>query len=349
MINLDDQQVHERLDKDDMYHKIIHQPEQIFLAWNEAVIHGQVSTDSVIKRVIVCGMGGSAISGDILKAALFPDINVEVVKDYHPPKADENTLAIFCSYSGNTEETLACWGVLKSQTPHLAAVTTGGKLRSHFLDKHLWLELTPGMPPRSAIGYLFFSIYKIVHLYGLAPQAPHEVAALMGQLTAKAGAICQRSPLGGNLVKDAAQTINGKIPIFYAINPSLAPVAYRAKCQINENAKYPAFCHTFPEMNHNEIEAWETPLFKDNFVVVLLNELRDDARYAKRRQAFIELLARHQVPWLEFFAEGATVVERIFSLIYPLDMLSYYLAIAQDTDPTVINYINYLKEYLEKN
>ncbi|HPR18029.1 MAG TPA: SIS domain-containing protein, partial [Candidatus Cloacimonadota bacterium] len=156
--------------------------------------------------------------------------------------------------------------------------------------------------------------------------------------------IAESVPAEMNLAKDTALHLNGKIPVIYSSFPELYPLAYRWKCQINENAKYPAFCHTFSELNHNEIEGWEVQGLEDKFLPIILGLMQEKPQIQKRKNIMKELFQKRNIEFLEFFAEGESLIEQIFSLIYLGDMVSYYLAILREVDPTEIAFINYLKQ-----
>lgn len=345
---LDDLEKQKLLDTENMYHKIIHLPEQILKSYFEPNIHKPGSFEQLnlkdIKRVIICGMGGSAISGDIAEAAFGTKIPFDVVKNYQIPFLDENTLVIICSYSGNTEETVSCLKQAITNTKFIGAITSGGKVKEIVDKNYCWVELHPGLPPRSAIGYLFFSLMKVLETFEIIPEHKKKVNLAISNLMKKTDAITNTTPSEKNLAKSSAEKIQDKIPIIYSSNPQLAPLAYRWKCQFNENSKYPAFFHTFPEMNHNEIEGWEVKGFKDIFIPIILKKLDDEKKYQKRINAFKKILKKNDTEYLEFFVEGESLVEEIFSLIYLGDMISYYLAILQKVNPTSIEFINFLKE-----
>lgn len=344
MSRLDDKTLITRLDKNDMYHKIIHLPEQIQQAYFNSTVHLPLSCEKKINRVIISGMGGSAISGDLIQAALQNDLEVIVCKDYQLPPLNANDLFIACSYSGNTEETVSCLKIALEKRVSIAAVTTNGQVKSIIDGKAVWIELPTGYPPRSAIGYLFFSIVKILEYYQLIPQQEDIVTKVISTLMLKAGAISCNVPYDRNIAKQSAEHILGKIPIIYSSNPQLAPVAYRWKCQINENSKYPAFFHSFPEMNHNEIEAWEHSEFKTLFIPIFLSNFNEDIKYQKRISFMKQLFSNKGIKYLELFAEDGSYFEKAFSLIYLGDMISFYLALLQDKDPTSIDYIEQLKK-----
>ncbi len=351
IINLDDQSLVQKYDTEDMYNKIIHLPEQIMNSYNNPKVNSPPDSNmknslktKPIRRVIIAGMGGSAISGDILEAAFSSYIPIQVFKDYHIPNLMEDDLFIACSYSGNTEETVSCLKQALKKTKYIAGITSGGIVKSLINGKHIWCELPGGFPPRSAIGYLFFSLVIIMEQFELIPKQKKVVEATISSLMLKAGALSLNVNTDLNLAKQAALAIQGKIPLIYAANPSLNPIAYRWKCQLNENSKYPAFCHTFSEMNHNEIEAWENDHFNKMFIPVFVAQLDEDYSYKKRINFFKNYMNAEGVDYLDYYGEGNSFLERIFSLIYLGDMTSYYLALLQKINPTTINLIMNLKK-----
>ncbi len=347
MIKLNDLELMNKIDPEDMYHKIIHLPEQIIEAYNQANLHKPLNfltSKNEIKRIVICGMGGSAISGDLTKTAFQNVIPVDVVKDYSIPFVDSSTLVICCSYSGNTEETLSCFDEASQKTSHLSAVTSGGKLKEKLDDTKVWVEIKGGNPPRTAIAYIFLSIVRILEEYGIIPNQKENVDDLVGEMVKKAGALANNVDFERNLAKQTAAKLNNLIPIIYSVDPLLSAIAYRWKCQINENSKYPAFNNIFPEMNHNEIEGWEDVQMKKKFFPIFLSNLNIKNLYAKRASAFKNLLKKNEIEYLEFFAEGKNNLTKFFTLIFLGDMVSYYLAILRDTNPTSIDFIDYLKK-----
>ncbi len=331
---------------DPMYENIIHLPEQVISAYQESDIRlpEGFQPPKNIERVVICGMGGSAITGDLIVGIFGSDFPVEVIKDYRPNYIDNKTLLIAISYSGNTEETLSCVGIARKKGAYIAAITSGGKLQASLLPNDPWVMVPGGKPPRSAIAWLFFSAIRLLEAYGLIESQETVVKSIIAMLIKKAGAIADSVDREHNYAKQMAQEIFGKIPIVYASNPRLLPVAYRWKCQFNENTKLPAFSHTLPEMNHNEIEGWENEEKRKLFIPIFLQNMDEEEQYLKRIRVLQELFTKDSVPSLVFYAEGDTLMERMFSLIYFGDMISFYLAVLYKTDPTAINYINFLKE-----
>ena len=337
------------LNKNGMYHKIIHLPEQIYKTYNEAIVQNldKGRNYKKAKRIVICGMGGSAISGDLFKAVFYKDYPIEVVKDYEIPFIDEKTLVIAISYSGNTAETLSVLKKAENQTSMIAAITSDGKLKNLVKERYPWVLLKKGYPPRAAIGMIFFSLLKLTEKLGLIKNQDLAAKRVTANLMHKAGALAESVDTDFNIAKQAAEQIKNKIPLIYSSEPLFSPLAYRWKCQLNENAKYPAFNHSFSEMNHNEIEGWENTDFHKTFIPIFLLRFNSKDHYNSRMEIFKRLVAKNNVEYMEFYSEGKSEIEEIFSLLYLGDMISYYLAIAVDVDPTTIDYIKYLKENLK--
>jgi glucose/mannose-6-phosphate isomerase len=355
MSKLDDLKLMKKLDKSDMHHKITHMPEQIYMSYHQAVIHKPAKFPKIKKHdvhhVVICGMGGSAISGDIAQAMFNDSVPITVVRDYRLPYIDHHTLCIIISYSGNTEEAISCLEEAIEHNAIIAAITSGGVIKKLVNRKYLWIEVKDGFAPRASIGYLYSSLLKILEICDIIPDQNETVNELVATLMQKCDKLCNKTETKKNLAKSSAEAIFGKMPIIYCSNPDLIPVAYRWKCQINENAKYPAFYHTFPEMNHNEIEAWDTTNLSKNFIPIFLRRFDDDEQYKKRVDVFQDMLKKAKIKFLEFFGDGALHKDNydewyfdlpvMFSLIYLGDIISYYLAILNDVDPTAIKYIDY--------
>jgi glucose/mannose-6-phosphate isomerase len=340
-------QIAER-DPRDMYHKIIHLPEQVLRGYFEAKLHvPEKFVATKPGRLVLCGMGGSAIAGDIVRAAYGNLLPIEVVKDYHIPCITPDTLVIVSSYSGATEESLSCQEQALAAQARIAAVTSGGPLQTRIEGKFPWVELPGGFPPRSAVGYLFFGVLRLLELYDVVPSREDVVKRIVASLIMKAGAIAAAVPDERNLAKQAAIELVGKIPVIYAACPALEPLAYRWKCQINENAKSPAFSHVLPEMCHNEIQGWEAAGFRPNQKMIFLAPLNLEPRYERRVQALKKVFEAEGIDWLEFYAEGDEVEEQVFGLLYLGDMISYYLALLRGVDPTAIRLIETLKSHLQ--
>jgi len=332
-----------------MGHLVIHMAEHVYKGYNESVIHispeFSLNCEGLIKHVVICGMGGSAISADIAQTLYSSLVPITVVRDFNLPFIDKNTLCVFISYSGNTEETVECMSKAMEVTPFITGVTSGGRLKELLDPKYLWIEIPAGIPPRSAIGYLFFSLLRVLEIMGLVSNQSDLVERVISSIMQKASSLCFKSPTERNLAKSSAETIYGKTPVIYSSTPLLSSVAYRWKCQINENAKLPAFHHSLPELLHNEIEGWESvSTAKTAYIPILLRLFNDDAKYTKSIDKFQELLTKQGIDFIEFYGDGDNVLCDMFVLIYLGDMISFYLGILNNVDPTSIDFIDFIKK-----
>jgi len=356
MSKLDDKSLYATLDVSDMLGHICAMPDHIEKSYFTPEMHKPSDftppSRGDLRQIVICGMGGSAISADIACSLYQHLIPITVVKDYVLPYIDEYTLVICISYSGNTAETLQCLQTAITKTKHIMAITSGGKLKDIVNSKYLWLEIPSGIPPRAAIGHLFTSLLVLLELCAIIPSQADEIHYIVAMLSDYKIMNSPQFPREINVAKVRAEFIFPKIPIIYGNNPIFAPLAYRWKCQINENAKLPAFYHTLPEMLHNEITAWESLLCKKQFVPIFLSFFEDDPQYVHFVETFQELTGfvhyndtTYQKPLgtMRIYPSGKTTLHYIFDLIFQGDMLSYYLAILNNVDPTEISYINKIK------
>ncbi|MGI8728346.1 MAG: SIS domain-containing protein, partial [Solirubrobacterales bacterium] len=203
--------------------------------------------------LVVCGMGGSAIGGDLAAAAFGSRLAmpIDVVRGYGVPSWTPTDRVIFCSsYSGNTEETIACYAAAEAIGAKRVVATTGGSIgEAARKDGVPVIGMPAGLQPRAAVGYTFALAAEVAALVGVADGIKTEIDTAAAHLEQAKPALLQKA-------SELAEAIYGSAPLLYGCGLT-APVAYRWKCQINENAKLPAFSHTLPEMDHNEIVGWE--------------------------------------------------------------------------------------------
>ncbi|MFH2027954.1 MAG: bifunctional phosphoglucose/phosphomannose isomerase [Nanoarchaeota archaeon] len=289
-----------------------------------------------IGNVVVTGMGGSAIGGDLLKSYLAKtDLPVFVNRDYNIPNfVNENTLVFAVSYSGNTEETLSAVQQAKEKNAKIIGITSGGRLEKEVQTK---IKVPTGFQPRAAICYLFFPMLGVLYNSGMIDVKNTDLNAMLKRLANFSYYREQGSKL--------AKVINGKTPIIYS-SELLAPVAYRFKTQINENAKYPAFTGVFSEMNHNEINAFES-MDRNKFVVLLLRDQQDHPRIKKRMDVCRDIIS-NRVNVEDVVVEGDSLLERMFSTIHLGDIASYELALLNRVDPSPVDVIEGLKKRLKE-
>ena len=285
-------------------------------------------------NILVCGMGGSAIGGDLLKSYLTStEIPVFVNRDYNIPNfVDEHTLVFAVSYSGNTEETISAFKKAKERNANVWAVTTGGKLAGMCNKKIL---IPAGYQPRAALGYLFFPMLGLLNNSGMVNVSNSELNEML--------ALLKDTESFKEKAQELAKKIRGKMPIIYS-SGLFEPVAYRWRTQINENAKLPAMHHVFPEMNHNEINAFMN-MRRENFAAIIIRDEGDDERVKRRMDITRDIIGR-TVDVEEVHTKGSSLLARMFYAIHLGDFTSYYLAIDNRVDPTPVGVIEHLKKEL---
>jgi len=300
-----------------------------------------------IKSIIVTGLGGSAISGDLIANILKDELKVpfSVNRNYNLPSyADENTLLICSSYSGNTEETLSATEDGIKKGCKIICITTGGKL-GEVAQKHQFpvFRLKEGFQPRYALWLNIFALLKCLHLLNLVLEES-DIAAAAIDLIKKRGVEFSKDD---NRAIKIAESLVGFIPLVYAVSDITSAVGIRMKCQFNENSKVHSFCSMLPELNHNEIIGWET--FHEKQFAAKVISIYDDnyhPQVKKRIDITNKLIEKAGSEVITIKSDETNFKLRIFDLVYLVDWISYYLAILKGQDPSLIENILYLKEKL---
>lgn len=292
-------------------------------------------------KVLICGMGGSGISGEIL-SALYLELMIISNKDYNIPKfIDSKTLAILVSYSGNTEETLSNFQQLLRRKTDTVVISSNGKLlKKKALRK---IRVPGGLPPRGALGYLFTPLPIIIHQVGLTKVDPRKnLISLSKFLVSERDGIEQ-------MAKKMAVKFHDKLPVIYSDSAKFMPVANRWRCQLNENAKVLAHFNVIPEMNHNEIVGLGRPAFLNKYItIVFLNDPGAHPRNKLRRRLLKSLVSSEISAINDVEPRGNDALQHIFWTIMLGDFISYYLAIEQGIDPMPVVRIEQLKKEMSK-
>jgi glucose/mannose-6-phosphate isomerase len=296
--------------------------------------------------LIVAGMGGSAVGGRLALGALGPRLTRPlVVSDGYalPGWAGPSTLVLASSYSGNTEETLAAYDDAVSRgAPRLAATTGGGLAERARRDGVPIIPLPGGFQPRAAVGYSLVSALSAAELAGAAPSVRDEIeaaASLVGELVAEWGPDADED----SEAKALARALDGTVPVIVGAELT-ASVAYRWKCQFNENTEIPAFASILPEADHNEVVGWDAAAGR--LAYVSLEDPSTSARNARRQALTAELAERGAATVLRVRARGSSPVERMVSLILLGDLVTIYAAVLRGADPVNIPAIDSLKAAL---
>ena len=291
--------------------------------------------------LLVCGMGGSAIGGDLAAAALGSRLckPLDVVRGYAVPAWTPPDRAIFCSsYSGTTEETLGCYAAAEAVGAQRIVATTGGTIGELARNDGVpVIGMPAGLQPRAAVGYTFAIATEVAALAGVGPAIRTEIDSSAAHLEAERDSLLARAA-------EIAEAIHGSVPLLYGCGLT-APIAYRWKCQVNENAKLPAFEHTLPEMDHNEIVGWAGG-GAGAFSAVFLTDQDQHPRERQRVELTSELIADRAQLVLEIETEGETRTERLLWAVMLGDLVSLELAAREGVDPTPVDVIENLKDKL---
>ncbi len=297
-----------------------------------------INIDGNITKIIVSGMGGSAIAGDILKTYLseLSDIPIVVNRDYKLPKdTGKETLVIINSYSGNTEETISAYKDAIRRFCKVICIISGGKIAEMCISNRTpAIKIPKGMQPRAALAYSFFPMLKLVENLRIIESRKNEVERLAATLEK---AVFQESGM------KLSEKLVDKIPLIYS-SEFFYCVAYRWKTQLNENAKIMAFANYFSEMNHNELAGLEN--LQANFHCIMLRSDLEPHRIVKRMEITKNYLRKKNIDVTDIVIKGDTLLSKIFSAIHMGDWTSYYLALRYMTDPTPVTTIEQFKKEL---
>ena len=290
----------------------------------------------------VCGMGGSAIGGDLAAAAIGDRLSrpLLTVRGYELPSWAPDDSSVLCSsYSGQTEETLACYEAAEALGAQRLVATTGGELaEAARRDKVPVVGLPAGLEPRAAVGYMFACAAELAALAGAASPIHTEMDASASRLQDRRETILERSVELADALEGAAVVVHG--------SDLTDAVAFRWRCQLNENAKLPAFQSTLPEANHNEIAGWQGAADVGRFACVFLEDCDQHPR-ERRRFVLTEAQIEPSVEVvLRVEVEGETRTERLLELVQLGDLLSLHLAARRGVDPSSMEAIDTLKSNL---
>jgi glucose/mannose-6-phosphate isomerase len=351
-IDLDDPEIYKQGDPAGMLARLKELPMQCQQAWQAAMSFNLPAGYAGVDRVVILGMGGSAIGGDLVRSLVQSESRIPVIvhRDYGLPAfVDEKTLVIASSYSGNTEETLSGFEpALKTKAKKLA-ITTGGRLQKLAEANNIPVfPINYKAQPRAALGFSFIPTLGVLQKLGFLKDKAADVAETVQVLGKLSAQIDERSPQSANPAKQLARRLYGCLPVIYGAGIA-AEAAHRWKTQINENSKAWAFYEVFPELNHNATVGYPLPpeLAKKIRVILLRSPLFNE-RIKIRYDVTGELLKRAGVAYEFVDSEGESPLSQMMSLVLFGDFASYYLALLYRVDPSPVDVISYLKDRLAK-
>lgn len=306
--------------------------------------------DRQITRIVVAGMGGSALAALLAKSWLKSELTVplEVVRTYDlPAYVDETTLVIASSYSGNTEETLSGLAEARTKNAQIAIITAGGQLqKTADSDDICYVQLPADLQPRMAVIYNLRALTAILaHFSVVSDDRFTEISATADWLGEQASQWDKTVSTDKNYAKQLALLAVGKTPVFYA-GSMMAPVAYKWKISWNENAKNVAFWNELPEFNHNEFIGWTShPVEKPFAIFDLVSDL-EHPQILKRFDVSDRLLSGKRPKSTVITLAGSTAIEQMLWGSILADFVSIYVAILNGVDPTPVPLIEKLKNEL---
>ncbi|MFA6184203.1 MAG: bifunctional phosphoglucose/phosphomannose isomerase [Parcubacteria group bacterium] len=309
-----------------------------------------IKFEQKFKSITISGMGGSAWPGNVLRIFInnafrnSGETRLQVFQNrfYNlPVEAYDDSLNIICSYSGNTEETVASFQECLNNGLPCIGISNGGKIKDMCLAndiKHIEIPCPfDNFQPRMATGYFIFSIFQLLINSGLIK---FDVAQL-GEVSQRLKSVISESEERG---KELARKMVGKTPIIYA-GTHFKVVAHIWKIKINENSKTPAFWNYFPELNHNEMVGFTNP--QANFFFVMLDDTEDHPQNRKRFEVTKNLMEKKGMDVEIVQMQGTNIFEKVFSSLYLGDWVSYYLALEYGQDPTPVDMVEEFKALIK--
>lgn len=300
------------------------------------------------RSVTLCGMGGSAAAGDVVRAAYGEGLAVPVstVRGSRlPGHLGPEDLVVCLSFSGNTEETLEAFDLAVSRGCRVGAVCSGGRLaqRAEAVGSGAVYGIPKDVPmPRAGLGHLTAALLGVLGQSGVLPWPDDDVEEVRSSLGALAEELGPGRP---NEAKDLAAWMGDRAPVVWGSEGPSAAAAWRWKCAFNENAKIPAFASSLPELDHHEVAGWAAGQ-GEGFALIVLRESGEHPGTARRLEATLDAIGASGLPVLEVRARGSSALARTLSLMLIGDVASTYHALARGVDPTPIVAIERLKERL---
>lgn len=349
---LDDLAYFQRLDPGHMLERIQEFPSQCQVAWESADKFAWPQAPAGLENIVIAGMGGSAIAGELVADLVARDCPVPILvhRNYGlPAYVGPHSLVIASSYSGNTEETLEATHQALSRGAAVAGMASGGELARLATEAGFPLfKIQYQSSPRAALAHSLVPLLYFLQSMGLIPNQEAALNDAVDTMQAMQGSTGAAVPASSNLAKQLAHHFYGNLALIYGVG-FLASVAHRWKTQLNENTKAWAFYEALPEMNHNAVLGYQQPdeLASESLVVLLRSSL-NHARNRRRSEVTEEVLERAGIRYQAVEAEGETRLAQMLSTIHLGDYVSFYLAALYGTDPTPIEVINLLKERLRE-
>lgn len=353
MVDLDDYSAYQRFDKSGMLDHLHGFPEECRKAWEKVLTFKIPREYKRISNVIILGMGGSAIGGDLVRRLALGESGLPVLvnRDYSLPAfANEGSLIIASSYSGNTEETLSAFGGALRTRSRKLVITSGGRLKRLADDEGIPTFLVDyRAPPRAAFAHSFVPMVGVFQQLGLLRDKSSDMQETLDSLHELSEDFVETRPLASNPAKQLAAKLHGSIVVTYGAD-MLTEVAQRWKAQFNENSKNWAFSESFPELTHNAIVGYgHPPRERQRMFVVMLRSPASAQRNSLRYDATARLLTGAEIAHEFIDSTGDSPLAQILSSVFLGDYVSFYLALLNGVDPTPVDAIDYVKSFLARS
>ncbi len=338
MHKLDDQNIYAALDPSRLGAKIAAVPGQCGEAWQQISQAELPGFPQPQNQVVICGMGGSAIAGDLAAdlAQAQGGLPITVVRDFRLPfKPDNRTLVIACSYSGETLETLSLFQEAVKARSAVVAITSGGTLAGLATESGApVLPVATKGEPRNAVGYNLMLLLGLLNRLGLVETRESDVQSAIEAARQHVARIEPDRPAESNTAKQIALELHGKVPLIYG-GGIFRGMARRWKTQFNENAKVWAFFEAIPELLHNSVEAypdWAESGIPLTALVLQPNTAPEES--SGHYEVLAELLRRHTVPHRVLMGGDGSQLVQLLNMLVLGDYVSYYLAMLKGVDPS---------------
>ena len=340
-----EQHINMELDHSNMKGAIANFPSQIKESFDIIRSWSPVNTYMGIQNIMVLGMGGSAIGGDVARVMAQNHCTVPIIvnRSYTIPQwVDTQTLILASSYSGDTEETLSAFLQCRERNCPIVVLSTGGELTDSAnelgLDK---ISIPRGYQPRAALGFSFTLLLLTLQRLGFLSK---EVIDGVKNSITPLEILSSELSKSENKALEIAKKIHITCPIIYGSEDLTWVAALRFRGQLAENAKMLSFHHNFPEQNHNEIEGWTTnPDIMNRLSIIWLRDVDDHPRTQIRMDISSSLLNAYAGSHLTISQMGSQRTERLLKLIHIIDWISFYAALLNTVDPTPVDRIQELK------
>jgi glucose/mannose-6-phosphate isomerase len=338
----------QNLDPSNLRQMLCDYPEQFKAGFELAK---DIKLEGNFKNMVISGIGGSALPGNLLRTYLndlYKRKNLHHFQIFQnrfytlPPESYDQSINIICSYSGNTEETIASFNEALKNNLSCVGVSSGGEIESVSKKNNVpYVKLPvpyPDFQPRVGSGYFFSVMLQVLINQGIAPDERSSIDQSVTQLTNSLSEI-------ESLSKDVAKKLVGKTPVIYSSTQYKA-IAMINKIKINENAKTPAFWNYLPELDHNEMLGFTLPQAK--FFILMYRDPSDHPRNVLRFEATSKLLKEKGLEVEIIDMKGENVFYKMFWSLMLGDFISYYLALEYHQNPTPIVMVEDLKKILAK-